>query len=220
MNLSPNWLVLIGLILNFTGALLISIEAIGATEFLQAINGNKKNSRFAKIDFTSSINTTFVFVLMWILTFLILLVCVDKFGVVEDLLIAPLGFFFWKLSIKGMDFIQTVLKSFAPPRSLSEKGIILLLVALIWGLVWGIIFLIISLIAIFIQFGIDLPLRFFSEKIIGSYVMRILKKIDRTVQNMQRWYFKKTVFVGAIFLLGGFLYQIIGIALIILRPES
>ena len=48
----------------------------------------------------------------------------------------------------------------------------------------------------------------------------MLKKIDKAVQNMQRWYFKKIVFVGAIFLLGGFLYQIIGVALIILQAES
>jgi len=218
LNISPSWLVVFGLGLNFVGALLISIEAIGATKFIRAIEQEEEiGKRLAHTSFISTINKTFVFVSVWIVTFLLLWAFVDEFSVVEDSLIAPLGFVFWKLSIKGTELVQSLVKSVAPPRGLCEKGGFFLLIALVWGLAWGALFLVVSITAIFVRFGIDLPLRFFSEKVVGFCVMRILRNVDQTVRDMQRWYFKRTVFTGVIFLLGGFLYQIIGTILVILE---
>jgi len=218
LNISPSWLVVFGLGLNFVGALLISIEAVGATEFVKALKSERKiEKRLANTSFISTINTTFIFILVWIITFSLLLAFVSKLSVVEDLLIAPLGFFLWKLSIKFTKFIEYLVKFVAPPRSFCEKGFVCLLISLVWGLLWAILFLFVSLIVILVRYGIDLPLRFFSEKVIGFLVMLILKKVDETVRDMKHWYFKGPVFVGVVFLLGGFLYQIIGTILLILE---
>ena len=220
-NTSPSWLVVFGLALNFVGALMIGIEAIGATEFLRALKEEKEVSkRFAEIGFISTINQTFVFIFVSIGTFLLSWGLVRELSVVESLLVAPFGFFFWKAAVRITEIVQDMVQSLAPPRWLHEKGVVFLLIALLWGLAWGIVFLVVSIAAILVRFGIDLPLRLFSEKVIGVCVMRILKNVDERVREMRRWYFKGTVFVGVIVLLTGFLYQLIGTILGVLENSG
>lgn len=153
-TLSPNWLILIGLCLNIIGAFLISIEAIGASEFIRSLNSdNKITAKFTEVGFISTINTTSIFVLIWIITFLILWLFEQRFNVVFDLIISPLGFFAWRLAIKVTDWLTSIIKLFAPPKKLYEKGLFFLIISLIWGSAWAFIFAILSLIAICSRFS-------------------------------------------------------------------
>jgi len=121
---SPIWLVFIGLSLNFVGAFLISIEAIGASEFLRSLNSDDvKTSRYARISYVSTINATFVYILVSIISFFILWIFVQTFNVVLDLMISPLVFFAWKLSIKLTNWLTAIIELFVPPRGLHERGL-------------------------------------------------------------------------------------------------
>lgn len=203
--------------MNLIGALLISIEAMGATKFLQAVKSDEKIAcRMAQLGFVSAINTISIFVLVWIVSFVILWLLERKFDIVFDLVAAPFGFAVWRLAIKIADWLARFTKLLAPPKNLHQRGCLLLILSLFWGLAWAVVFGIASLIYMVIRFAIDLPLRFLGEKVIGAMVMRLFERIDQTVSEMQRWYFKKPVFIGALLLIGGFIYQIIGTVLIIL----
>jgi len=49
--------------------------------------------------------------------------------------------------------------------------------------------------------------------------MKLFRKIDKKVKDMEDWHFKNTVFVGCLLVLGGFLYQIFGTLLIMIESN-
>lgn len=218
ITLSPIVLIIFGLVLNLLGAILISIEAFGASEFIASMKSDDIiTSKKTEIGFTASINNIFVFVLTWIICFIALRLLVLEFNIVLDFIIAPLGYVVWHLLIKLANWFYTFIASFSPRKILpKEKTFLLKMIDFILLPFWVIILLVAVIIRLTIQYGLDLPLRFVSEKVIRVGIVRLFHKIANTEKEMQKWHFRKPVFVGALLLIGGFIYQIIGTILILI----
>jgi len=132
---------------------------------------------------------------------------------VINLLISPLVYFFWRLLIKITELLSKLTRKLHPPKMLSKKGCILIILSSLWVLPWAIIFGITSLIHIFLKFIVDLPFRFLSEKLIKRVLLKVLHKIASTENEMRKWYFKKQVYIGFLFLIFGFFIQIVAFIL-------
>jgi hypothetical protein len=212
-----NLLVLFGTFLGIIGSVLLSIDALGANEFLRSIE-KEKTQRFQMtyVGFLATINEIFVYLTVSLIG-LIALLLITKYNLVISLLIAPIIFFVWKgiifLSDKFVEFIRkTGPKRINPNDKIScFKMIILFFHAIIWVTP----FLIISMIGIIIRFGLDLPLRFLSEHIAVPFVRRLYEYSAKLISEDQKWNLKRTVLIGTLFLLFGFIYQSIGVILMI-----
>ena len=212
----PNFLIIFGLACNIIGAILISLEAFGIKEFIEKLyDKGTYEHRFVATSYVAIVNEFSVFVLvncLWVIA----LVVFANFPVSLAALLFPVGFFLWKFIVKALKLLSNTIRRLAPKYRKGEgwlKWIAVFLPLLVWAFVFGII----SLIHIVAHFGIDLPLRFLAEKVLGKWLLSLFEYIKNILDKSHRTYLKVPILLGAVFLIFGFAYQILGILLIMLE---
>lgn len=212
-----NLLTLFGAVLGMIGSMLLSIDALGAPDFLSSINKEKENTfQLTHIGFLAIINNVFVYLAVSILSCFILLI-LFRINVVLSLLLAPFVYFVWKSIIYLTDKIVNLVQKLGPRKTKTEEkySCSFLIIRLIHSLVWSVPFALVSIIRIVIRFGLDLPLRFISEHVAVPTVKRFYEASAKLVVDDKKWHLKRTVLIGTLFLLFGFIYQFIGVLLMI-----
>lgn len=202
-------LLIIGLIFQLIGALLVSVEAFGIEEYLKFRNdGVVHHQRWAELSLNATLNNTSVFVFINSLWFVILLFFL-KLPLKISISLFLLGYYVWKLIIyiskKLISLIDII--SFTLPEN---PGCLLLLVSAPYYLAWFILYSSINIIVLAIEFGLDIPVRYFSEKIISRSVLFIFTKIYELLKKMKNDAFKKPIYIGVLFIILGFIYQFLG----------
>jgi hypothetical protein len=205
----PVIVMIVGLILNLTGAILISLAAFGIGEFINNIN-EQKDSGFqtAKVSYTATINTFFIFMLVNF-TCCLFIVLFTRLPVEIVVLLFPFGFFAWKLSVIVLGITSSLIRRIAPPHK-PGRNILVLLLSLFVALGWALLYGFAEILHIAAQF-LDLPIRYIAEKIIGRFIFRLFISVDATMRKGHRTGLKVTSLLGAVFLIMGFLYQIVGL---------
>ena len=215
--LDPNLLVLFGTALGMIGSLLLSIDALGAQDFLASMDAEKeKPFQMTYVGFLAIINNIFVYLAVSIFGFLVLLI-LSRNNIVLSLLFAPFIYFAWKGVIYVSDQVVHLFRKLAP-RTLEmgkKSSCLFVIIRLIHAIIWIIPFALVSIIGMIIRFGLDLPLRFISERLAVPFVKWFYEASARLVTQDKKWHLKRTVIIGTLFLLFGFIYQFIGVILTI-----
>ncbi len=213
MRLSdPNILTLFGSVLGIIGSILLSVDALGAPDFLAALKAEeKKGVQMTQTGFLALINEIVVYLSISLMGF-VLLLFISRGFLIASLIFAPLIYFAWKTIVYITEKLAELVKRLGPPNRLRGQGLLRslgCLIQLIHLLVWILPFLVMSLLALLVRFGLDIPLRFFSEKLIVPLVKRLYELSAKAIVEEQRWRFKANALVGSLFILFGFLYQFI-----------
>jgi len=210
----PNILTLFGSFLGIIGSILLSIDALGAPDFLSALKAEeKKGIQMTQLGFLALINEIVVYLSISLIGFVVLLF-ISRGSLIASLIFTPLIYFAWKTIIYITEKLAEFVKWLGPPHYLRVQGLLRSLgcmIQLIHFLIWISPFLITSLLAFLVRFGLDLPLRFFSEKMIVPLVKRFYALSAKAIAEEQRWRFKANALVGSLFILFGFLYQFISV---------
>ncbi len=212
---SPNILIIVGLACNILGAILISLEAFGIKEFIEKLhNESTYEHRLVATSYIAMVNEFSVFVLvncLWVIA----LVVFANFPVSLAALLFPAGFFLWKFIVKTLELLSNTIRRLAPKYRKGEgwlKWIAVFLPLLVWAFVFGFV----SLIHIVAHFGIDLPLRFLAEKVLSKWLLSLFEYIKNILDKSHRTHLKAPILFGAALLIFGFVYQLLGITLIML----
>lgn len=222
MNVSdaaPAIVVLVGLCMDLTGAILMGLEAFGATEYLQNLDEEKeKGWVMTKTRFAAFVNQVFVYILFSALSFLMLLAIFWHFYgqwlIVYSMLACLVTYFIWQASAKIAEFGAKFTAKLGPGK---EKRTNNLLLQLVWALSWALLHFIVSILAMLVRYGADLPLRFLSEKIVAPIIERGFNIINTTIKKNSNAHFKPYAVLGAVLLLFGFVFQIVGTLLGLIR---
>ena len=212
-----NLLVLFGTALGMIGSILLSIDALGAQDFLASLDKEKdKPFQMTHIGFLAIINNIFVYLAVSVFGFFVLLI-LSRINIVLSFFLAPFIYFVWNGVIFLSDKVVKLIQKLGPRKlKVGEKSSCLLLIAqLIHWLIWAVPFALVSIIGMIIKFGLDIPLRFISEQLAVPFVKWFYEASSKLVTEDKKWHLKRTVLVGTLFLLFGFIYQFIGVILTI-----
>ena len=221
ISIPPTALILFGLVMDFTGAVLLGLEALGARDFLSAYKQEKTTGlQMTKIGFIAAVNRTSIFILVWVISFCLLELVSAWTDLALNLLISPFVYFAWRLVVRLSAAINRLWLSLRPGRVRPTADIWASTLDVISRMAWGVMYVAISCVAMAVEFGIDLPLRYFAEKVIARAVLRAYRLLETVQTGSQRWHFNRMTFVGILLLLGGFLYQIIGVLMILLTEND
>ncbi|NQE06822.1 hypothetical protein C5S32_13200 [ANME-1 cluster archaeon GoMg1] len=196
IHITPNLLIIVGLVYNIIGAVLISLEAFGIREFIEKTHDTSTHEhRFVYISYVAMINQFSVFVLVnccWVVGLIVL----ATFPVSFTSLLFPVGFFVWKFIVKILEIMRNSIQRFAPKYRKGE-GCLKLIIVFPFLMLLAVIFGIVSLLHIGMQFGIDLPLRFFAEKVIGKGLLSLFEYVKEILDKSRRTYLKAPSLLGA-----------------------
>lgn len=216
----PNLLTLFGSILGIIGSLLLSVDALGAPDFLAALKTEQeKGIRMTHIGFLALINRTFIYLAVSVISLIVILL-VSRGNIVLSLIISPFPYFGWRLLRYITDTLFNFIRKLSPRdyikgrRGCVQKSMGCAIFLLHW-LIWAIPFLIIFMLATFVRFGLDLPLTYISEKAMVPIVKRLYELSAKVIAEEQRWHFKKNALFGSILIFFGFSYQFIGTLILI-----
>ncbi len=212
-----NLLVLFGTVLGMIGSIFLSIDALGAQDFLASLDKEKdKPFQTTQIGFFAIINNIFVYLVISAFGFFVLLM-LSQINIVLSLLLAPFVYFAWSGIIYLSEKVVNLVGKLGPRklRKDEKSSCLFLIVQLVHGLIWAIPFALVSIIALIIKFGLDIPLRMVSEKLVAPFVKRLYQASAKLVAEDIKWHLKRMVLIGTLFLLFGFIYQFIGVILVI-----
>lgn len=218
IDAAPALVVLIGLCMDLTGAILMGLEAFGATEYLQNLDEEKKKGwMMTKTRFAAFVNQVFVYVLFSALSFLVLLTIFWHFYgqwlIVYSMLLCLVTYFVWQGSAKIAETAAKFTAKLSPGKNKRTN----VLLQLVWALSWALLHFVVSIFAMLIRFGADLPLRFLSEKIVAPAIERGFNIINNAIKKNSNAHFKPYAVLGAVLLIFGFLFQIVGTLLVLIR---
>lgn len=208
LQIDPDWLNLIGQCVSLYGGVLLGLDAIGAAGFLKTLESTDRFSpRMARLSYIATLNNAFVAGFVDCLGLFALL----AFGValVPSLMLAPFTYMGWKLVASVGDTLANLVQRAGPPtQSLIDKGGHAgCAIGCLWLIPWTPLYLAAAVGAMAIRFGLDIPLRYISEKVIAPLVMRMLRYTARLEAEDQRWHFRTNAFRGLLWVIVGFFYQ-------------
>jgi hypothetical protein len=214
----PNYLNLTGQVLNLLGGLLLTIDAIGAAAFIDKVDNESDalNARMAKLGYTASINSIFVYVIVCFLGLVVLALMLPKPNIVLAFLFAPFTYFVWKSAVYLGKVTRQLINLLSPARLPKPQGFFARSIHSIIVIPWVFLYLAAFAVVTCIEFGIDLPVRFFSEKVVGAMLLRVLRSTARVQQAEERFHFRRNAFGGLMLLIAGFGYQALATVLQIL----
>jgi len=211
----PNILIIVGLACNIAGAILVSLEAFGIKEFTEKLEDERTYGlRVASISYVAITNQFSVFVLVNIF-WVIALIVFANFPISFALLLFPFGFFLWKFIVKLLELLNKTIYKFAPKYGKGEGCLKLAIVILPLSL-WAVTYGAVAAIYMIVRFGMDLPLRVIAEKLLGRWLLSLFKYIKNKLDKEHRTRLKVPSLLGAALLIFGFIYQLLGITLIML----
>lgn len=204
-----SFLLILGLVFQLIGGILVSIEALGIKEYLEyRDDGVEHHKRCAELSLNATLNNVSVFLSVNIVWYIIIRY-IFNLPLKISLSIVLAGYFIWKFTIKIskllVNFIQKL--SFKMP---SKAGLIVATLGFIYTLGWAILFFIAKILSMLIEFGLDIPFRYFSEKIVSKLVLYMFIKTYKILESMKNEVFKKPIFIGVLFIVLGFIYQFAG----------
>ncbi len=135
-------------------------------------------------------------------------------NLVLSLIIAPFVYFGWRLLIYIAERLVQTVKKFSPRNYIKNRqgcslGLGCAVQLLHWA-IWVLPFAVVSLLALIVRFGLDLPLTYVSEKAMVPIVAQIYGLSAKVAAEEEKWKLKSTALIGSIFILFGFVYQLIG----------
>jgi len=204
-------LLIIGAIFQLIGGFLLSIEALGIKEYIEYKNDGVEHHQIrANLFLNATLDNISVFLFVNIIWFLILLK-MFKLPLKTSFLLFLIGYFVWKLIISiSKQLCKIIYKlRFDLPKN---AGCILTIVTFPYVILWVLVYATTQIISMIIEFS-DMPVRWFSEKVISRCILYMFVKIYNLLRNMKNDVFKKPVFIGAMFIILGFIYQFLGILL-------
>ncbi len=222
-HIDPTWLVVAGMLFSVVGAILLACDALGAPEFIAAIDqaNDPTKARTARLGFIVTINNAGVATLSSVLILVALSLSNRRIDPVLLLVIAPAFYFGWRTVAhvagwlhKLMTWIGTLL---AKKGARERIGCVLHPVL---ALLWIVAMIVPFLGYMVLNFGIDVPLRAVSEYAVAPVVLRAVRRIAQRVQSDRKWLLRRYAVYGTLWLLLGFVYQLIGTLLYLLRSKS
>jgi len=210
MKLDPNYLNIAGQILNLIGGLFLTVDALGALEFMKQLEAkdNVTASRMARLGFVASTNSVLVYIFVCFLGFILAIILLPSNRVVLGLLLAPFTYPVWKLFVHIGELLQKLVERVGPHHYFAAKGCFSQIIQFLLLIPWSILFLSVALVAILLRFGLDLPLRWLSERVVGRFILLVFHQLATVQETERRFFFRKNAFVGLIFVLFGFAYQL------------
>ena len=206
------WITIAGIILNFTGSLMMSIEAIGARQFLAAREEQRKTgTRMTQLAFVSTVDDAATYLLFSLLSLACLAIFDHRLGFSLHFLLSWLTYFVWVFLAKVAGRILLAIGHLSPAKVLSNWEHMGCLPSFLILLAWAPLYLLAGLVYGLMSFSFEMPLRALSEKVILPVVERLLSFIAREEDEMDRWQFKRPVFYGLVLNSIGFLMQLVGV---------
>jgi hypothetical protein len=206
----PSLLNLFGAILGIVGSVLLTVDALGAPDFLAALSSEQVAvQRMARLGFRAMLNRTFLYIMVSLISFLVTLAIIRD-DLVLALLLAPWPYFGWQALAWASKKFQGLVQGWSPAYQRGHTGWRAVLGCLGWLISWppwAIVFTFAFLTASLIDFGVTIPLYSISERVIEPLVERLYQATAKAVNEEKRWHFKRNAFVGTLFILFGFLYQ-------------
>jgi hypothetical protein len=223
-GMDPNYLNAGGQSLALIGGLLLAIDALAPKELVEHLDGTDEwEARKASLGYQAGINSTFVYLLVSAIGLALLLALLPMRDVaarlVSALLIAPLTYPAWKLLIRACEMLQGAVRTVSPARARNQSlGGLGSMMHLALALVWLALYVPVSLLTMLVRFGVDLPLRFLAERIVGRHLLRLLRWVANKQEGERRFHFRQAAFTGVVFVLAGFAYQLVATILILRQP--
>lgn len=207
--MDPNFLSLFGAMLGISGSILLSIDALGAPEFLAAREAEMdRGFQMTALGFTATVNQIFVYLLFSVISAVVLLL-ISRANLVS-LVVAPFVYYVWRIVVRLAEYLQDAIAKLGPKSDNGNTGCLSVLTRLIIAFMWAACYLIASLFYIGVGFLLDLPLRLISERFIKPRVEALYEFLAEKAQNEQRWHLKRNSLIGTILILFGFFYQFLG----------
>src|ERR1043166_4645961 len=211
------------MLFSVVGSVLLACDALGAPEFIAAIDhaNDPTKAMTARVGFIATINNAGGATLSRILTLVALSVSNRRIDPVLLLVIAPVFYFGWR-TVAGvaawLHKLMTWLGNLLAKRGARERIGCLLhpLLALLWFVALIVPFLAYML----LNFGIDVPLRAVSEYAVAPVVLSAIRRIAERVRSDRKWLLRRYAVYGTLWLLLGFVYQLVGTLLYLLRSKS
>lgn len=206
---NSNILLIIGLIFQLVGGVLISIEAFGIKDYIDYINeGSEHDKRRALLELNAIFNNISVFTfvnLIWFLTLLFYL----EIPLKGALCLFLLGYYIWKIIIILSNIMLKHAQSMIPKVS-SNDNFFKCLVMFPIVLITSLIYLFIALISLFIEYGLNIPFRYISEKYVSKIILKLFRYACTIINNMKHSKLKKPIILGLLLVFVGFIYQFLG----------
>jgi hypothetical protein len=215
----PNWLTLFGAVLGLIGSALLSIDALGAPDFLAALKSDREiTRRMTELGFKALINRIVIYLTISLVSFLTILVLTGG-RIVFASVLAPWPYFPWRLVCWFTLWLERKLRKLGPRpartfrRSKTPWGR-----AVNWFhlLSWLFVYLIVTPTAIFINYLMTLPITAISELVTVPLVARLYTLSARVVAGEKKWHLKANALVGSLLILFGFLYQFVATVMVML----
>ncbi len=116
-----NLLVLFGTVLGMIGSIFLSIDALGAQDFLASLDKEKdKPFQMTQIGFLAIINNIFVYLAVSVFGFFVLLI-LSRINIVLSLLLAPFVYFAWSGIIYLSEKVVNLVEKLSPRRLKADE---------------------------------------------------------------------------------------------------
>jgi len=214
----PNLLSLFGAGLGIIGSLLLSVDALGAPDFLAALKSEREITRtMTELGLKALVNRIVIYLTISLVSFLTILVLTER-RIVLALVLAPWVYFPWRMLCWFTLWLERKLRKLGPrPARTYRRSKTLWGTALNWLhlLAWLTVYLTVTPVAIFINHLMTLPITAISELVTVPLMTRLYGLSARVVADETKWHLKKNALVGSLFVLFGFLYQLVASAMVI-----
>lgn len=209
--IGPNTVTILGLILSLVGSGLLAVDALAPSDFLNRLESTDKpvRVRMATVGFLAVVNRVFVVLALATIGIAILWPLV---GLGKALVLGPLTYPTWKLVARVADGLDRAVDRIGPAsRRRPGDAYPGCAVWLLTWLPWGLLKAVVGLGAILVRYGLNLPLSWFSERLVAPAVIRGLRPLAKVQRREESLGFRGLAFKGLVLLLVGFFYQILGL---------
>jgi hypothetical protein len=206
------WITVIGIVLNFTGSLMMSIEAIGARQFLQAREEQRRTGvGSGRLALTAAVDNTATYLFFSVLSFALLTWLAPMLGFSVRFLLSWVTYFLLHVLARTANLLNQAVKRMSPAKLPVRRERYGCVVAGAITVVWLPVYVLTWLLYVALKFGFELPLCALSEKVVLPVAEKILGLISHEEEEMARWQFKRPVFYGFFLNTIGFLTQLVGV---------
>lgn len=210
-KLFANLTLILGLVLATWGSVLLGIDALGASEFVEAEDDQAVVS-MQTVWLTARVN------ILWRSVCLALMGFLTIWWMTKNWLIGAFGavftFFVWRLAYNMLNKACWAVVKNPPIRykagdSLTLYGCLLFPVLM---LPWALVSIALFAAWVIVEFGVTLPSFFLGERLIQPRVRYLYRSLAEKTRRERSRGFRETALVGMLYLFGGFVLQIAGTA--------
>lgn len=194
---------LLGLLLATWGSVLLGLDALGASEFVDTSEDNGP-AYLKQLWITSALNTMTRYLALSLVGFALVLYLTRSW--IVAVFFALFSFFAWTQACRALNRLHAAVRALQPPSSPNIVGCLL---GLPIYLVWAALMLVTFAAATLMEFGSTLPTFWIGERHIQPLVRKFYTWLAGRMESERLRGFRESAFRGMVFLVIGFILQFV-----------